>query len=60
MAIDPGTTAVLLSVVSTVIAVLLHRLVAGTGLRFLFERPRWAMLRERRKAAADAHRPLHS
>jgi uncharacterized membrane protein YcfT len=57
---DPGTTAMLLSVVSTVIAVLLHRVAAGTGLRFLFERPRWAMLRERRGAAADAHRPLHS
>jgi uncharacterized membrane protein YcfT len=58
---DPGTTAVLLSILSIVVAVVLHRVAARTGLRFLFERPRWAMLPQRRNATEDTRpRPLHS
>ena len=58
---DPGTTALLLAILSTAVAVLLHHLTARTGLRFLFERPAWATLPERRKATEDTRsRPLHS
>jgi uncharacterized membrane protein YcfT len=51
---DPGTTAVVLSVVSTALAVLLYRATAHSPLRFLFERPGWAHLREPRKASRKA------
>ena len=58
---DPGTTALLLAILSTAVAVLLHHVTARTGLRFLFERPAWASLPERRKATKDTRsRPLHS
>jgi hypothetical protein len=58
---DPGTTALLLSLSSTAIAVLLYRSTAHHGLlRHLFERPRWATLSMRREAPQDTRpRPLH-
>jgi uncharacterized membrane protein YcfT len=43
---DPGTTAIALSVLSVAFAVGLHRLTLRTPLRYLFERPAWARLRE--------------
>jgi uncharacterized membrane protein YcfT len=58
---DPGTTALLLAILSTVVAVLLHHFTARTSLRLLFERPGWATLPRRRQATEDTRsRPLHS
>lgn len=58
--VDPGTAAVALSVVSTALALLLYRATANTRLRFLFERPPWAHLRQPRPAAEDTRRrPQH-
>ena len=58
--VDPGTAALALSMVSTVLAVLLYRATARTPLRLLFERPGWAHLRQPRHAAEGARpRPLH-
>ncbi|QEL24797.1 acyltransferase family protein [Bosea sp. F3-2] len=45
--LDPGVAALLLTAISVAVPLLLHRLVKGTPLAFLFARPAWLSLRPR-------------
>lgn len=54
---DVGTASLLLTLLCVALPLVLHRLVGGTMLRFLFERPRWFRLSfaGRRSVEAGAH-----
>ncbi|MGO4403725.1 acyltransferase family protein [Bosea sp. RAF48] len=45
--LDPGVAALLLTAISVAVPLLMHRLVRGTPLAFLFARPAWLGLRPR-------------
>jgi uncharacterized membrane protein YcfT len=51
---DPGTMAVVIGILSILVAVTLDRVTRNTWLSFLFKRPKWAHIRERRVAPRDS------